>query len=134
MPNEDQFSEALRELRPPPPSWERRRRLREQILARAEALLSRRRRRTSHWEVLAGWARPGLVAAAILLALVTAAGQIGGSGGERPVAPVALDELLRQTAEHDSVPAMLLTSSEPDADAVVAAVFAGNTGPPPGGN
>ena len=95
-------------------------------MARAEPALARRRRLSSSWEVLAGWARPGLAAAAILTALVTAATQMDWPPTEAADPPVALDELLRHTEENDGVPAVLLTSSEPDADAVVAAAFTRN--------
>jgi anti-sigma-K factor RskA len=90
--------------------------------------LARRRRPASSWDVLARWARPGLVAAAVVLVFLAAALRLVVSGGEAPTGPIALDEVLRYTGEDESVPTVLLTNREPDLDAVVAAALARDSG------
>lgn len=126
MVNEERPIEGLEELRAPRLSAEELRRFREVVMARAEMALARRRRPSSSWDVLARWARPGLVAAAVALLFLAATLRLG--GGEAPSGPVALDEVLRYAGEDESVPAFLLTSSEPDIDAVVAAALARDSG------
>lgn len=123
MVNEERPIEGFDELRAPPLSPERRRRLRDAILARAELALARRRRAPSYWDVLAAWARPGLVAAAIVLLVLAAALPWAGPGDAPLTGPVALDDALRLTGDDEPVPAVLLTSSEPDRDAVAAAAL-----------
>jgi hypothetical protein len=122
----DRYDEApipeLEALKPPLRSDIERRRARQRVLACAEPLLARRRRAGSSWEVLAAWARPGLVAASVVLAILAAALKLGG-GPARPVPePVLLDDVLA-TGANGSVPALLVAMSEPDIDAVVAAAL-----------
>ena len=126
--NEERPVEGLEELRAPRLSAERRRRFRAAVMARAELALARRRRPASSWDVLARWARPGLVAAAVVLVFLAAALRLVVSGGEAPTGPIALDEVLRYTGEDESVPTVLLTNREPDLDAVVAAALARDSG------
>lgn len=126
--NEERPVEGLEELKAPRLSAEQLLRFKETVVARAEMALARRRRPASSWDVLARWARPGLVAAAVALVFLAVALRVGGVGDEAANGPVALDEVLRYTAEDESVPAVLLTSSEPDADAVVAAALARDYG------
>lgn len=127
--NEERPIEGLETLKAPPLSERGRRRLRERIVARAELALARRRRAPSYWDVLAEWARPGLAAAAIALAILAAALRLGGSGAEATTGPMALDDVLRQTGEEESVPAFLLTSREPDVFAVASAVLSRDAEP-----
>ncbi len=121
---EERPLDELGVLKAPPRSEERRRAARGRILAAAAPLLQRRRRPASYWEVLAGWARPGLAAASIALLLLAAALQFTGNG-EETAAPVPLDEVLA-TSDAGRVPALLVAINEPDADAVVAAALTGN--------
>ena len=115
---EDQPIGELDALRAPSRSESQRRRARERILAAAEPLLRRRRRPVSSWEVLAAWARPGLIAASIVALILTAALQLG-RGGVPALEPVALDDVLA-SGEAGRVPALLVAINEPDADAVMA--------------
>lgn len=108
-------------LRAPARSDATQRELTERILAGAEPLLSRRREPVSSWDVLAGWARPGLVAASI--ALFIAAGALLTSRVGQPLAePVTLDEVLA-LSESGEVPALLVSLNEPDAEAFAAAAL-----------
>lgn len=112
-------------LRAPARDDSQRHALRARIASRAEALLAARARARSHWEVLAAWARPGLVAAVLATILVAGALQTW-SSGQRPIAPLALDDMLSGAGQTDRVPALLVASREPDADAVVAAALLSN--------
>lgn len=99
--------------------------LRARIMSRAELLLEARARSRSPWEVLAAWSRPGLVAAVVATILV--AGALRSWHGEEPgAAPLAVDDMLSGAGQTDRIPAVLLASREPDADAVVAAVLLSN--------
>jgi hypothetical protein len=108
----------LESLKAPERTEAARRRTRARIVAAAAPLLARRRRPARTWEVLAGWARPGLVAAGLALALLAGSLRLGG-GGEPATEPVRLDDVLAGDGVSGSVPAMLVATSEPDADAVV---------------
>lgn len=99
-----------------------RERARRAILSAATPLLARRRRPTSSWEVLAGWARPGLVAASIVLAIALGAVQLSGPR-PRALDPVLLDDVLVGEAGDGAVLAVLVGNQEPDADAVMAATL-----------
>jgi hypothetical protein len=73
------------------------------------------------WEVLARWARPGLVAASVALLILAGAWRLRHDPG--PAAQqVALSDALA-VSESGRVPALLLASREPDADAVVVAAL-----------
>ena len=108
-------------LRAPARSDATRRQLTERILAAAEPLLARRREPVSSWDVLAGWARPGLVAASIAL-LLAAGALLTGRMGQPPAEPVTLDEVLA-LSESGEVPALLVSLNEPDAEAFAAAAL-----------
>jgi anti-sigma-K factor RskA len=120
-PRDDGRIEELEALRAPQRSDSERRRARERVLAGAEALLARRQRPASYWEVLAGWARPGLAAAAVALLLIAGAVQTWRTQQPADPQPAVLEDVLVQTAEGNGVAALLLASSEPDVDAIVAA-------------
>ncbi len=79
------------------------------------------RRRTSYWEVLAAWARPGLAAAALAALLLLGALRIWRGPASSP--GTALDDILRQAGEGTPVPTLLVAANEPDANAVVAAAL-----------
>ncbi len=96
--------------------------LTERITASAEPLLARRREPLSSWDVLAGWARPGLVAASAAL-LVAAGALVTGRLGEPPASEaVTLDEVLAYSESGDA-PALLVSFNEPDAEAFAAAAL-----------
>lgn len=111
-------------LKAPQRSDEGRRAARARVMAAAAPLLESRRRPRSSWEVLAGWARPGLAAASLALLILAAALRLGANGADAP-APVPLDEVLA-TSDAGRVPAVLVAITEPDADAVVAVALTGN--------
>jgi hypothetical protein len=69
---------------------------------------------------LAAWARPGLVAASIALAIAVGAVQLTPSGQREP-APVGLDEVLVGESGGAAVFAVLVGTQEPDVEAVLAA-------------
>jgi hypothetical protein len=130
---EDLSIPELEALKAPRRSDIERRRSRQRILASAEPLLARRRRAGSSWEVLAAWARPGLVAASIVLAAFAAALNLRGGPATPVPEPVPLEDVLA-TGTNGSVPALLVAMSEPDVDAVVAAALLdrnGGSGAPP---
>ena len=108
-------------LKAPERSEEARLAARARILAAAEPALARRRAPSTSWEVLAAWARPGLVAASIALLVLAGTLQLAGPKQPSP-APVALEDVLA-SGESGQVPAMLLAINEPDADALVAAAL-----------
>jgi hypothetical protein len=112
---------ALEALRAPRLSGPDRRRLRDGILLAAEPVLARRRSPATSWEVLARWARPGLVAASVALLLLAGAWQLR-HHPEPTAQQVALSDALA-VSENGPVPALLLASNEPDADAVVVAAL-----------
>lgn len=114
-------------LRAPPRSELARRRTRDRTLDTAEPLLAVRRRPYSSLDVLAQWARPGLVAAAVVAAFLIGALQLRSGRGQAELPPVALEEVLRGE-NGAAVPALLLAASEPDADDVVAAVLLEDNG------
>jgi hypothetical protein len=126
----DRFDELaeLESLRAPRRSDIERRRARDSILAAAEPLLARRRRPASSWEVLAGWARPGLVAASIALAVVVGSLRLGGAD-DPALDPVALDEVLAGSGTGE-VPTLLVALSEPDAEAVLTELLVRDSGLP----
>ena len=128
VPQDDGRIPELETLRAPPRSDADRRRMREGILAGAELLLARRRRTDSSWEVLAAWARPGLLAASIALAILAGAIQPWRGRPEEVSPPVALEDVLRGAGELDGIPAMLVAMNEPDADAVMAAAIVERNG------
>jgi hypothetical protein len=108
-------------LRAPARSDAARQQLTERILAAAEPLLSLRREPVGWWDVLAGWAKPGLVAAS--LAFIIAAGALLTSRvGQRVAEPVTLDEVLA-LSESGEMPALLVSLNEPDAEAFAAAAL-----------
>ena len=74
------------------------------------------------WEVLDGWARPGLAAAMVLVAL---AGFLLGRSIGSPEAAMALDEPVRAVAEGIGVAALFSAAVPPDVDMVVLAVSNG---------
>jgi hypothetical protein len=117
----------LAPLKAPGRSDIERRRARHRILAAAQPLLARRRRAASSWEVLAAWARPGLVAASIALAVLAAALRLGAGRASPAPQPIPLDDVLA-TGANGSVPALLVAMREPDADAVVAAALLDRNG------
>jgi len=102
--------------------------MREGILAGAELLLARRRRTDSSLEVLAAWARPGLLAASIALAILAGAIQPWRGRPEEVSQPVALEDVLGGAGGPDGIPAMLVAINEPDADAVMAAAIVERNG------
>jgi anti-sigma-K factor RskA len=115
--------EQLAGLRAPALTHETRQRLRKRILWRAAPLLARRRRLETWWDVLGRWARPGLVAAAASLALLAGAVRFASRSHPAPVAPVALEDVLRADSGDVRPPDWLLDSREPDATAVVEAAL-----------
>lgn len=117
----------LEALKAPLRSDIERRRARQRILASAEPMLARRGRTGSSWEVLAAWARPGLVAASIALAILAAALKLGGGTASPGPEPVGLEDVL-VTGTNGSVPAVLVAVREPDVDAVVAAALVASNG------
>jgi len=117
MPPEERPVHELEQLRASPRSQIERQRARRRILAAAAPLLARRRPATS-WEVLAGWARPGLVAASVALAISLGAVRLTPSRQSEPM-PVPLDEVL--VGDGGAVLAVLVGNQEPDADALLAA-------------
>ena len=123
-PRDDTPISQLESLRAPPRSDLDRREAMERILQAATPLLNRRSRPGSSWDVLASWARPGLVAASIALAMVAGAVQLRAPRAQP--APVALDEVLVGSG---AVLAVLVANSEPDADAVVVAALFESTAP-----
>jgi hypothetical protein len=128
-PSDEPRIVELEALRAPRRDDAQMRRAKTRILAAAETLLARRRCPDTSWDILARWARPGLVAASIAALLLLAAYQLG--GGDRGTRqPVALDEVLA-TSESGSVPEMLLAINEPDADAVLAAALRERNGGSP---
>ncbi len=108
-------------LRAPARTDAARRQLTDRILAVAEPLLARRREPISSWDVLVGWARPGLVAASIAF-FIAAGALLTGRISQRPAEPVTLDEVLA-LSESGEVPALLLSLNEPDAEAFAAAAL-----------
>ncbi|MGD8866644.1 MAG: hypothetical protein PVI01_03425 [Gemmatimonadales bacterium] len=118
-PRDEKPIDGLDWLRASPRSELDRRRARRRILAAASPLLAKRRPASS-WDILAGWARPGLVAASIALAIAVGAVQLTGSRESRPT-PVALDDVLMGEGGGAAVLAVLVGNQEPDVEAVLAA-------------
>ena len=121
---EDQPIAGLEALKAPRRSDTERQGTRTQILAAAETMLERRGRPATSFEVLAEWARPGLVAASVALLVFAAALQFG---PDRPseLQPVTLEDVLA-SGEAGDVPPLLVAINEPDADAVMAAALLAN--------
>ena len=118
-PRDERPIEGLDQLRASPRSLLDRRRARHRILTAAKPLLARRRPASS-WDILAGWARPGLVAASVALAVALGAVQLTNDGASRP-APMALDDVLVGEGGGAAVLAVLVGTQEPDVEAVLAA-------------
>ncbi len=98
------------------------------VLAAADQLFGDASMTGPWWGVLGAWARPGLVAAMVLIA--AAAFWLGAwaqrtSDGSTPAAQVAWDDPLRTGSEQLSVPLLMAGTREPDVD-VVLAVALGN--------
>ena len=108
-------------LRAPKLSGPDRQRLLERILMAAEPIFARRSPPATSWEVLARWARPGLVAASVALLVLAGAWQLRHEP-DPAAQQVALSDALA-ASESGPVPALLLASNEPDADAVVVAAL-----------
>jgi hypothetical protein len=121
-PRDDRPLDELELLRPPARSDLDRARARRAILTAAAPIFARRGRQATSWEVLAGWARPGLVAAGIALAVAIGAVQLGGSREPSPE-PVLLEDVLVGEGGGAAVLAVLVGNREPDADAVMAAAL-----------
>ncbi|KPJ91056.1 MAG: hypothetical protein AMS18_09395 [Gemmatimonas sp. SG8_17] len=81
--HDDRPIAEIEALRAPARTDAARRQACERILGAAEPLLAMRRQPVSSWDVLAAWARPGLIAASV--ALIVAAGALlsGRVGEER---------------------------------------------------
>jgi len=122
-PREDRHLDELELLRAPARSDLERARARRAILALAAPILERRRHQATSWEVLAGWARPGLVAASIVLAVAIGTFQLGGPRQPSPE-PVLLEDVLVGEGGGAAVLAVLVGNQAPDADAVMAAALA----------
>ena len=127
-PTDDRPIEGLDHLRASPRSQLDRQRARRRILTAASPLLAKRRPASS-WDILAGWARPGLVAASIALAIAVGAVQLTSSRASRP-APVALDDVLMGEGGGAAVLAVLVGTQEPDVEAVLAAELGERSLPP----
>ena len=115
--NDREWRERMAPLAPPEGAvdWAA---LEARILERARAVLDARRLYgASPWEVLAGWARPGLAAAAVLLVAVAAAMSL--AAGPHPT----LEEALRPADGEARAGAVLLASSEPSREAVARLVL-----------
>jgi hypothetical protein len=121
---EDQPIDGLEALKALRRSDEQRQGARARILAAAEPLLEQRGCSATSFEVLAEWARPGLVAASVALLVFAAALQFG---PERPseLQPVTLEDVLA-SGDAGDVPPLLVAINEPDADAVMAAALLEN--------
>jgi len=88
------------------------------VMARVAELQDAVGLRTAWWEVLGGWARPGLVAAAIGLILCTtilASGLLG-----RPEPLVALGDPLQPVDQAGVLSALLSAGQPPDLNEVLA--------------
>ncbi len=116
-------------LRAPPRSEGARRVVRQRIRAAAQPLLARRRRPTTSWDVLATWARPGLVAASVAALLILGALQVRGPRQPGLSGP-ATEEVLA-AAERGQLPTLLVARTAPDADALLAAALLNGNGADP---
>jgi hypothetical protein len=126
QPHDEQPLPELEGLKAPYRTEAVRRAARQRIVAAAEPLLARRQGTATSWEVLAAWARPGLVAATI--ALLVLAGGLELASQRRPSGePVALEEVLVSTANGEGS-ALLLAAAEPDADALLGAALRARDG------
>lgn len=126
QPRDEQPLPQLEGLKAPYRTEAGRRAARQRIVSAAEPILARRRGTATSWEVLAGWARPGLVAATI--ALLVLAGGLELASQRRPSSePVALEEVLVPTTNGEGS-ALLLAAAEPDADALLAAALRARNG------
>jgi hypothetical protein len=122
--HENQPIEGLDALRAPNRSEAQRQAAQARILAAAEPLLERRARPATSFEILAAWARPGLVAASVALLVFAAALQFGPDRSSE-IQPVTLEDVLA-SGEAGDVPALLVAINEPDTDAVMAAALLQN--------
>jgi hypothetical protein len=90
----------------------------DRVMAEARLQIERHPE-SSSWDVLGAWARPGLVAALLLIVAVLF--------GARETAPsaddVTLDDAFSQTADGREETSLLLSPSPPDADVVLAVVY-----------
>ena len=121
---EDQPFDGLEALKAPRRSDEQRQRARASIMAAAEPLLEGRGRPATSFEVLAEWARPGLVAASVALLVFATALQFG-PDRQSELQPLTLEDVLA-SGEAGDIPPLLLAINEPDADAVMAAALLEN--------
>ena len=119
--HDDPPIKEIEALRAPARTGAVRRQLTDRILAAAEPLLAQRRQPISFWDVLVGWARPGLVAASIAL-IIAAGALLAARVSQPPIEPVGLDEVLA-LSESGEVPALLVSMNEPDAEAFAAAAL-----------
>lgn len=74
---------------------------------------------SSWWDVLGAWARPGLVAALLLIIAVLFGARETASSAD----DVTLDDAFSRTAEGREETSLLLSPSPPDADVVLAVVY-----------
>jgi len=124
--HDDRPIAEIEALRAPARTDAARRQACERILGAAEPLLAMRRQPVSSWDVLAAWARPGLIAASVAL-IVAAGALLSGRVGEERLEPVALGEVLA-SSEGGEIPALLVAINEPDAEAVAAAALMAGDG------
>ncbi len=120
--------QELELLRAPQRTDQARRAARDRIRAAAAPLLARRRRPATSWDVLAAWARPGLVAASVAALLI-----LGGLQVRRltqPRATPTASEVLA-AGERGQLPTLLVARNEPDADALIAAALLNGNGTAP---
>ncbi len=119
----------LEHLRAPQRSESERRAARDRIRAAAEPLLARRRRPATSWDVLAAWARPGLVAASVAALLILGALQLRAPG--QPSLGATTEADVVAAAERGQLPTLLVARNEPDADALLAAALLNGNGSVP---
>lgn len=105
--------EWIETLRAPRRTPRRRRQLRDRIVSAALPLLQQRQGR-GPWQLLEAWARPGLVAALIMLAVLTGALRFQARGQGEVLAPVALEDALRGP-NGGALPEWLVATDEPGA-------------------
>lgn len=125
---EEQRIVELELLRAPPRTEGARRAARERIRAVADPLLARRRRPATSWDVLAAWARPGLVAASVAALLILGGLQVRRLS-QPPATPTAAEVLA--AGERGQLPTLLVARNEPDADALLAAALLSGNGTAP---
>ncbi len=116
-------------LRAPQRTDQARRAARDRIRAAAAPLLARRRRPATSWDVLAAWARPGLVAASVAALLILGGLQVRRLTQPRATTPTAAEVLA--AGERGQLPTLLVARNEPDADALIAAALLNGNGTAP---